>query len=144
MAGFVDEIKSIFTEKTFEGLGYATISGLASATLGALLGKATGNKYVQYAGYVLGGATMAYVADRFLGKPGLKGYAVFGALFPPIYNWVTEKINPEELATKAAMSLGLNWSQAAETVIVQPVEVPQPKPVAPAASQTVTAEVFNY
>jgi len=94
--GFVDEIKSIFTEQTFMGLGYATVSGLASATLGALLGKATNNKYAQYLGYIFGGAAMAYIADRFLGKPGWKGYAIFGALFPPVYNWVTEKINPEE------------------------------------------------
>ncbi len=146
MNGFVDEIKTIFNERTIEGLGYATISGLASATLGALLGKATKNQYAQYLGYIIGGAGMAYVADKLLNRPNLRGFAIFGAIFPPVYGWVTQKINPEELANKTAMALGLNWEKGA-THALAVYEIPSttrlsqisnPQPASPTAVSNIS------
>ena len=135
--GMFDEIKSIFTEKTITGLGYATVSGLAAGTLGALFERWTNSKYAAYLGDIIGGGVMAYVADRYFGHPEWKGYAVFGALFPPVWEAVTDKISPDDLANKVGASLGLTWNQAAKATYAQPVQVtvvpsqpvnPQPVP----------------
>ncbi len=135
--GMFDEIKSIFTEKTITGLGYATVSGLAAGTLGALFERWTNSKYAAYLGDIIGGGVMAYVADRYFGHPEWKGYAVFGALFPPVWEAVTDKISPDDLANKVGASLGLTWNQAAKATYTQPVQVtvvpsqpvnPQPVP----------------
>ena len=133
--GMLEEIKSIFTERTIAGLGYATVSGLAAGTLGALFERWTNSKYAAYLGDIIGGGIMAYVADRYFGHPEWKGYAVFGALFPPVWEAVTDKISPEDLANKVGASLGLTWNQAAKTTYAQPVAVtvtpvqPAPQPV---------------
>jgi len=126
--GIFDEIKSIFQEKTIAGLGYATVSGLAAGTLDALLKMWAGNnkyaKYIGYIGDILGAGVMAYVADKYLGHPEWKGYAIFGGLFPPVWEWVkTSVYNPEEAAKKVGASLGLTWHQAAASAYGQPVTV---------------------
>ncbi|WP_297553012.1 hypothetical protein, partial [Thermococcus sp.] len=96
--GFVEDIKNIFTEKTVVGLGYATVSGLASAVIGGVLERAgNGNKWLGYFGNVLGAGLMSWVADK-MGHPEWRGYAVFGALFPPIWEWVNDKVSPDQLA----------------------------------------------
>ncbi len=120
--GFVEEIKGLFQEKTLMGMGYAVVSGLASGTLGAILERYGKSKWAGWLGYILGGAGMAYVADRFLKKPELKGYAYFGSLFPPIWEIVTDKISPEEMANKVSASLGLPWYQAVSTTYAAPAQ----------------------
>jgi len=134
--GIVDNIKAIFTEKTVVGLGYATVSGLASAVLGGVLERASnGNKWLGYFGNVLGAGLMSWVADK-MGHPEWRGYAVFGALFPPIWEWVSDKISPEQLADKVATNLGLTWSRAAMSA---PVAAPVTVTVAPAPAPVETA-----
>ena len=135
--GFVDEIKGIFQEKTVMGMGYAVASGLASGVLGALIGRYTKSKWGEYLGYIVGSAGMAYVADKWLKHPEWKGYAYFGGLFPPVWELVTDKISPDDLANKVGASLGLTWEQAAMstyapaqpvTLTVTPVAPAQPAP----------------
>lgn len=146
--GFVEEIKSIFSEKTIVGLGYATVSGLLSGTLGAIFERYAKSKYASYLGDIIGGGIMAYVADRYLGHPEWKGYAVFGALFPPVWEAVTNKISPEQIAQKATMALGLTWQEGASEAY-QPVVVevsPTTGQYTGEAEQTTkkTVEVFNF
>jgi len=144
--GFVDEIKGIFNEKTIMGFGYATVSGIASGVLGALAGKFFKSKWGEWLGYILGSAGMAYVADKFLKHPEWKGYAVFGGLFPPVWELVTDKINPEELANKVGTSLGLTWEKAATNYYAKPVQVEvvpvQTTPAQPAPAEEVIK--FEY
>lgn len=146
---FVEEIKSIFSGRTIAGLAYATVSGLASGTLGAFFEKWFKSKWAGYVGDIFGAGVMAYVADRYFGHPEWKGYAVFGALFPPIWEAVTDKISPEQIAQKASMALGMTWQEGA-TQAYQPVVVevsPAPAQTQPAPSQpsqVKTAEVFNF
>ena len=143
--GFLDEIKSIFQEKTIMGLGYATVSGLAAGTLGALFERWTNNKYAAYIGDIIGGGIMAYVADKYFGHPEWKGYAVFGSLFPPIWEVVTDKISPDELANKVGESLGLTWEKAAKSAYSQPVTVTvEPVTQTKTTSQQVEGEEFLY
>jgi len=120
--GIVDEIKTIFKEDTIMGFGYAAVSGLASGTLGALLERYANSKWAGYFGNLVGAGIMAYVADKYLGKPQLKSYAIFGSLFPPIWEVVTDKISPEDLANKVGASLGLTWRQAATQVYTAPAQ----------------------
>jgi len=144
--GFVEEIKGVFTEKLISGMGYSIVSGLASGTLGALLGRYANNKWASWLGYIFGGAGMAYVAEKFLKHPEWKGYAVFGALFPPVWELVTDKINPEDLANKVAMGLGLSWQQAATQYYApaQPVQLTVTPAPAPAPAPTPTAEEYMF
>jgi len=136
--GIIEDIKGIFTEKTIVGLGYATVSGLASAVLGGVFEKASNeNKYMGYAGNIVGAGLMAWIAEK-MGHPEWKGYAVFGALFPPVWQAVTEKINPDEMANKVAGNLGLTWHKAAMSVPTPTtvvVEAAQPAPAQPQPQQ---------
>jgi len=136
--GFVEDIKNIFTEKTVIGLGYATVSGLASAVIGGVLERAgNGNKWLGYFGNVLGAGLMSWVADK-MGHPEWRGYAVFGALFPPIWEWVNDKVSPDQLADKVASNLGLTWNKVAMSApVAQPITVA----VTPAPVETQPAPV---
>lgn len=144
--GFMEEVKGIFTEKTVVGLTYAAGSGIVSGVLGALMQRAgSGNKYLGYVGNIFGAGLMAWFADK-LGHPEWKGYAVFGSLFPPVWEFVTDKISPDELANKVAMGLGMSWQQAATQYYApaQPVQLTVTPAPAPAPAPAPTAEEYMF
>lgn len=141
--GFVEEIKSIFSEKTVMGMGYAIASGIASGVLGALIGRYANSKWGEWLGYIIGAAGMAYAADKFLKHPEWKGYAVFGGLFPPLWEVITDKINPEELANKVGAGLGMTWQTAATQYYAPAQPVSLTVEAAPAQPQPVEEE-FLY
>jgi len=139
--GFVEEIKSIFNEKMITGMGYAVASGLLSGALGAILERySNGSKWAAWLGYIVGAGGMAYIADEFFKHPEWKIYAAFGGLFPPLWELVTDKISPEDIASKVSAGLGMTWQTAATqyyapaqpvslTVEAAPVETAPTAPV---------------
>jgi len=141
--GIMDDIKGLFSESTIMDFGYSIASGLTSGAVGALLQRHTNSKYAAWLGYILGGAGMAYVADRFLAHPELKNYAYFGALFPPLWEIVTDKISPDTIAGKLSAGLGMPWRSAVTTTYSAPVVVSAP--VTPSTpTSTVVDEEYLY
>lgn len=133
MPGFVDEIKSIFDEDTIKGLAYAAGVGIGSGALASFLlrvsnAQATAGKIIKGTGILIGAGIGAYIADRYLKDRKLAYAGLFGALLPPLYNYLTTKINPEEVGQKLALGLAGEWrhgatAASAPVITVQPVEV---------------------
>ena len=142
--GFVEEVKGIFNEKLFTGFGYAVVSGLASGTVGAILQRYGKSKWAAWLGYIIGSAGMAYVAERFLKHPEWKEFAYFGGLFPPLWEAVTDRISPDQIANKVSASLGLPWYQAVTTTYTAPAKqvtlTVSPQPTQPVSAE----EEFNF
>lgn len=133
MPGIVDYIKEVFRSDFWKDILYASAGGLAGAFTGALVQKITNTddttttgKIVQLGGSLLGGAIAAVAIENFAKDRAGAYWAMFGSVFPPIYEIITDKINPAQYAEKVASSMGLTWAGGAKAAMTIPVTVTAP------------------
>ncbi|MCD6372815.1 MAG: hypothetical protein J7L37_04625 [Thermococcus sp.] len=130
--GFVDDLKEMFQVKTWENALYLVAGGYAGGILGSIFGRmANGDKWAQWLGYISGGAVASYIIKKFFNNDAGARSAMVGSIVFPLWEVITDKINPEEIANKAAMTLGLPWSQGVTMVATAsaPAPVPTTAPV---------------
>jgi hypothetical protein len=141
----MDYVKEVFSQDFIKDVLYASGGGIVGAVTGGVVQRLAGKtdadltgRLVKILGSVGGGALTAYFINRFTGDTRGAKWALFGSVFPPIYEWITEKINPEQYAEKIAQSMGITWYSGASQAY-QPVVV-SVTPATPVAETTAPAE----
>ena len=140
MAGVLDYIKEFFRQETIKNMGYAVLGGFVGAVTGGVIQRALGKtdqtgRLIKFLGSLAGGALTAWAVDRFLHDRVGAYWALFGSAFPPVYEWVTETINPDEYANKIAQKMGIAWSAGAQAAMGAPVVVEIPASTTPQVPQ---------
>jgi len=138
--GFIDELKNMLQVKTFESAGYMILGGYVGGILGSVVGRYLKSDWGRWIGYLLGGAGSAYLVKKFLHNDSGAAHAMLGSIIFPLWEVVTDKIDPEELANKVSGALGMPWSQAITTTYAaRPVRV-EVVPVRATPAQPAPAE----
>ena len=146
MAGFMDYLRDLVKQETWKNLLYMAGGGVVGAItagvlqrLGNVSDTTASGKIVKLLGSAVGGALTGTIVSKYLHDETGARYAFFGSIFPPIYEFIKDKIQPDQIAEKVAMGIGGAWYKGAQAAMSAPVVIEVPAAPAPAQPTTSTA-----